>query len=176
MDISLILTEQYAGSEWTLNGDNYSGLTWLSDTPKPTLEELEGHWQQVQFDVAYARVQKERQAKYQAESDPVFFDFQRGEATEQDWLDAVQAVKDAHPYPAIVSFDANTGEGSMAGQMDAGVTALHTNQFTLEGHTFDGWNTIADGSGTAFADGADYDFSADLTLYAQWVAEPVEEV
>jgi len=29
----------------------------------------------------------------------VFFDYQRGEVTEQDWLDAVQAVKDAHPYP-----------------------------------------------------------------------------
>jgi len=26
-------------------------------------------------------------------------DYQRGEVTEQDWLDAVQAVKDAHPYP-----------------------------------------------------------------------------
>ena len=105
MDIAMILTEQYAGSEWTLDGENYSGLTWLSeDIAQPSLEELEGHWQQVQFDVAYARVQKERQAKYQAESDPVFFDFQRGEATEQDWLDAVQAVKDAHPYPLLEDF------------------------------------------------------------------------
>jgi hypothetical protein len=25
--------------------------------------------------------------------------YQRGDATEQEWLDAVQAVKDAHPYP-----------------------------------------------------------------------------
>jgi len=29
----------------------------------------------------------------------LFFEYQRGEATEQEWLDAVQAVKDAHPYP-----------------------------------------------------------------------------
>ena len=29
------------GEEWTLNGDSYEGLTWLSDTPKPTKKELE---------------------------------------------------------------------------------------------------------------------------------------
>jgi hypothetical protein len=29
----------------------------------------------------------------------VFFDSQRGEATEADWLSAVEAVKVAHPYP-----------------------------------------------------------------------------
>jgi len=28
------------GEEWTLDGDEYSGLTWLSDTPKPTEQEI----------------------------------------------------------------------------------------------------------------------------------------
>jgi len=27
-------------AEWTLNGDDYAGLTWLSDTPKPTEQEI----------------------------------------------------------------------------------------------------------------------------------------
>ena len=99
MDIPKILTRRYPGAQWTLNGDSYSGLTWLSDGDAPTLAELEAEWAQVEYEVAYEAVQKARQAAYQAESDPVFFDFQRGEVTEQDWLDAVQAVKDAHPYP-----------------------------------------------------------------------------
>ena len=99
MDIPMILSKRYEGAEWTLNGDSYSGLQWLSDTTKPTLAELEAEWAQVEYEVAYEAVQKARQAAYQAESDPIFFDFQRGEVTEQDWLDAVQAVKDAHPYP-----------------------------------------------------------------------------
>ena len=99
MDISLVLSRRYPGSEWTLNGDSYSGLTWLSDGEAPTLAELEAEWAQVEYEVAYEAVQKQRQAAYQSESDPVFFDYQRGEVTEQDWLDAVQAVKDAHPYP-----------------------------------------------------------------------------
>lgn len=99
MDISLVLTKRYPDAEWTLDGDSYSGLTWLSDTTKPTLAELEAVWAQVEYEVEYDAVQARRQTAYQADSDPVFFDYQRGDATEQDWLDAVQAVKDAHPYP-----------------------------------------------------------------------------
>jgi hypothetical protein len=48
---------------------------------------------------AYDFVASKRQAGYQQTSDPIFMQYQRGEATEQEWLDAVQAVKDANPYP-----------------------------------------------------------------------------
>jgi hypothetical protein len=41
IDYALILSVNYAGSQWTLNGDSYDGLTWLSDTPKPTQAELD---------------------------------------------------------------------------------------------------------------------------------------
>lgn len=49
---------------------------------------------------AYDFVVSKRQAAYQQISDPIFMQYQRGEATEQEWLDAVQAIKDANPYPA----------------------------------------------------------------------------
>ena len=39
----------------------------------------------------------QRQAAYVSESDPLFFSWQAGEANEQDWLDARNAVKAAHP-------------------------------------------------------------------------------
>ena len=58
MDISLILTYNYSDSEWVLNGDDYSGLTWLSDTPQPTKEALEKQWPAVQAEIA-----KREQAK-----------------------------------------------------------------------------------------------------------------
>lgn len=44
IDYPAILVRHYAGSEWTLNGDEYTGLTWLSDTEKPTQEELDALW------------------------------------------------------------------------------------------------------------------------------------
>ena len=99
MDIATILTRRYPGSEWTLNGDSYSGLTWLSAGKKPTLKALEAEWAQVEYEIAYARVEADRQVAYRDTADPIFFEFQRGDKTEAEWLDAVQAVKDANPYP-----------------------------------------------------------------------------
>lgn len=99
MNIALILTRNYQGSEWTLLGEDYSGLTWLSDSPKPTEVELEAQWSDVQYQAQYDAVTVARQAGYRSTSDPIFMQYQRGEATEQEWLDAVQAVKDANPYP-----------------------------------------------------------------------------
>lgn len=48
IDYTQILTEFYKGSEWILNGDDYAGLTWLSDTPKPTKKTLDDLWSQLE--------------------------------------------------------------------------------------------------------------------------------
>jgi hypothetical protein len=57
IDYALILTKNYAGSQWTLNGDSYEGLTWLSDTPKPTQAELDALWESTQTQVAAEKAQ-----------------------------------------------------------------------------------------------------------------------
>jgi uncharacterized repeat protein (TIGR02543 family) len=67
-----------------------------------------------------------------------------------------------------VTFNANGGSGSMSPQNASSLTALNANTFTRTGYTFTGWNTIDVGGGTAYADEDDYDFTADITLYAQW--------
>jgi len=47
--------------------------------------------------------------------------------------------------------------------------ALWKNIMTRAGYTFTGWNTKADGTGTAYEDGAQFKFSApNILLYAQW--------
>jgi hypothetical protein len=40
MNIVMTLTHLRPGEEWTLDGETYDGLTWLSDTKKPTEEEI----------------------------------------------------------------------------------------------------------------------------------------
>lgn len=102
MDLAAVLTALYPNSLWGETDNDYATLVWDESNadPKPTLAELEAAWAQVEHDRAYAQVQQARQTAYQQTTDPIFFDWQRGEATEQDWADAVQAVKDAHPYPA----------------------------------------------------------------------------
>lgn len=58
MDISIILSTKYVGSEWTLDGDSYEGLTWLSDTPKPTKKQLEDLWPEVATELQAAHQAK----------------------------------------------------------------------------------------------------------------------
>jgi hypothetical protein len=101
MDIPAILTANYPNNTWSLNGDEYTGLVWddSNTDPKPTKKALEAAWPQVKYDREYKAVEKARQAAYIETSDPLFFEWQRGDATEQQWRDAVQAVKTAHPYP-----------------------------------------------------------------------------
>jgi hypothetical protein len=99
MDIANILTDKYPDTVWSLNGDDYEGLTWLDDSPKPTKKALEALWPEVQHARARTAVEQARQAAYRETADPLYFQYQRGEVTEQVWRDAVQAVKTAHPYP-----------------------------------------------------------------------------
>ena len=74
-----------------------------------------------------------------------------------------------------ITFDPNGGTGSMnAMRVNAGFdNTLPANAFTRADYTFTGWNTEANGSGTAYADGATVNFNADTTLYAQWTQNPV---
>lgn len=43
-DYSKILSIHYPGAQWTLNGDDYSGLTWISPGAKPSKAELDALW------------------------------------------------------------------------------------------------------------------------------------
>lgn len=56
-------------------------------------------WEAGAYDREYAAVEEARLAGYQKTADPIMAQWLRGEKTEQEWLDAVQAVKDANPYP-----------------------------------------------------------------------------
>ena len=75
------------------------------------------------------------------------------------------------PIAYNVTFNANAGTGTMANQSilfdSSGL--LIPNTFTRNGFTFAGWNTLANGTGTAYAQGASYTMtSTGATLFAQW--------
>ena len=79
------------------------------------------------------------------------------------------------PNSYSVTFNANSGEGSMEDQpftydVEQALTALN---FTKVGHTFNGWNTVADGSGTGYTDeqlvkNLTTEKNGVVTLYANW--------
>ena len=91
----------------------------------------------------------------------------------QDWV--LHSDWTEHQYN--ISFDANGGSGSKSTISNVKYSedkAIKANtEITREGYTFAGWNTKADGTGTAIADGATVSKlsatnGATVTLYAQW--------
>ena len=69
-----------------------------------------------------------------------------------------------------ITFNANGGTGSMdvVRVKEGESIALPANGFTYAKAEFAGWNTAANGSGTAYADKGTVKPTANMTLYAQW--------
>ena len=94
-----ILSTNYANKLWVLVGNTYEGIDWLDSTPKPTQAELDAQWPTVEYSNQVTAVETTRRTQYEAQSDGLFFEWQRGTNTKEAWEAAVQAVKDANPYP-----------------------------------------------------------------------------
>jgi uncharacterized repeat protein (TIGR02543 family) len=58
--------------------------------------------------------------------------------------------------------------GSVSNYVGESIALPSGSGMSNPGYTFAGWNTEADGSGTEYAAGATYVFTANQTLYAQW--------
>ena len=76
IDYALILQTNYAGAEWSISGNDY--------------------------DNQVTAVETTRRLQYEAQSDGLFFEWQRGTNTKEAWEAAVQAVKNANPYPPSI--------------------------------------------------------------------------
>ncbi|MDD6467031.1 MAG: InlB B-repeat-containing protein, partial [Erysipelotrichaceae bacterium] len=78
------------------------------------------------------------------------------------------------PYETNLTYKANGGIGEDVvenGVVDQVLTVKEGNIFTRAGYTFIGWNTSADGKGTAYPANSDYTLTVnDDILYAQWKA------
>ena len=74
------------------------------------------------------------------------------------------------PETVTVTLDANNGSEetrNVDGTANVDLT-LPANPFKREGYHFTGWNTDANGNGTAYADKATVNTAENITLYAQW--------
>ena len=87
------------------------------------------------------------------------------------------SVEMIDPDSYTLHFDSNGGTGMMIDQVIklGKNTTIKTNSFTKADHSFGGWNTAPDGSGTSYPN--NYSITSDLgnngdviTLYAQWIA------
>lgn len=84
------------------------------------------------------------------------------------------ASSDAAASAYSISYDLNGGSGSLtdsgAVASDGVTTVLASNTLSRSGFVANGWNTAADGSGTAYADSASAILDGNMVLYAAWTA------
>jgi hypothetical protein len=52
IDYVWILTVNYVGKPWAINGNSYDGIEWLNSSPKPTQQELDALWPSTQDTLA----------------------------------------------------------------------------------------------------------------------------
>ncbi len=104
VDYAAVLTVIRPNSLWSMVNNDFASLVWDEGNVgvAPSQAECDEAWPTVQFDREYAQVERARHAAYITDADPLFFKWQRGTGTEGEWLAAVEAVKDAHPYPEPV--------------------------------------------------------------------------
>lgn len=98
-DIAKVLQIIRPGEAWTLNGDSYDGLEWLSDTEKPTEEEINQEINRLNAEWQATEYQRLRAKEY-----PDFKDYLDGMVKgDQDQIDAYiaacLAVKEKYPKP-----------------------------------------------------------------------------
>ena len=72
----------------------------MSDENFFDAEEMAKEFERQQYEI----IKINRLLAYQKNADPLFFDWQAGTATKDEWLQARQRVKDEMPYPQT-SFD-----------------------------------------------------------------------
>ena len=58
-DYAAILTRRYPGAQWSLNGNDPSGLVWIGPGGRPAPEELDAHWPSVAAELAAERAAQE---------------------------------------------------------------------------------------------------------------------
>jgi hypothetical protein len=52
------------------------------------------------FDAELLQQENLRQIAYQKEADPIFFKYQRGTKTKEEWLAKIEEIKARYPYPS----------------------------------------------------------------------------
>lgn len=100
MNIAQVLLAKFPGAEWSMTGDDYSTINWMSDSKKPTLKELEKLWPAVEAEQKRSEIEFLRGKAYRETADPLFFKWQAGLATEKEWKAARAAVDKLFPYSA----------------------------------------------------------------------------
>jgi len=100
MDIAKVLQKIRPNAIWSLDNNDYQKLLWRTDDEKPSLKEIEDAWKEIEVEFEIERLSNLRKNAYREETDPLFFEYQRGDIEKSEWVAKVEEIKDRFPFPA----------------------------------------------------------------------------
>lgn len=99
MDIVQALYSLTPKAKWSLNGDTYDGIQWLSpDIPKPTEDEIAQEIERLKAEYERTQYQRQRAPEYPAITDQLDALFHAG-VFPPEMAAQIQAIKDKYPKP-----------------------------------------------------------------------------
>jgi hypothetical protein len=78
------------------------GTVWTGTDDERTYPDpapIDAEYNRLMAELPHAIVEANRLLDYEKTSDPVYFKWQRGDGTQEEWLAAVAKVKENNPYP-----------------------------------------------------------------------------
>jgi hypothetical protein len=94
MNIDRAIRHLYPNAEWSIYNDTYEGLTWMSNTPKPTLEELQNAWNEIKNEVIWEPIRMIRDDKLKETDWIITKHFELGTPIPENWKNYRQALRD----------------------------------------------------------------------------------
>jgi hypothetical protein len=98
-DYAAVLSAEYPNREWSLNGNDYATLVMHDNGPKPTKATLDSKWAAVELARNTKQIEDARRARYQAETDGLYFEAIRGDGNLDAWNAAVNQIRADLPKP-----------------------------------------------------------------------------
>jgi hypothetical protein len=95
VDYALVLTHHpdYTGRLWGMTDNDYATLVMHDDGPKPTKATLDSKWAAVELARDTKQIEDARRARYQAETDGLYFEAMRGDGNLDAWNAAVNQIR-----------------------------------------------------------------------------------
>jgi hypothetical protein len=85
-------------AEFVLRGDE---MEWMDQSQtEPTAEEIATETARLEAAEPLRIARQSRASAYTTEADPLFFKYQRGEATKEEWEAKIEEIRQRYPYPS----------------------------------------------------------------------------
>jgi hypothetical protein len=99
-DYALVLATYYPGLAWSMSDNDYDTLVIHDGSTKPSKAKLDAKAGDAQTLRKTIDIEAQRRARYQAETDGMFFEAQRDGTPLTAWQAAVDQIKADLPYPS----------------------------------------------------------------------------